>query len=126
MCLSKLYMANKDSCWKTGKKYPILYFIAILALLMTTATFNIQFWFCLKTEQEYQRANILGLTKTTIKFSIFEQYFDEFLNTLNAKKIVQKNIVDSLKKICWKSVDAFKKQQNKIFRGFLVFQYALC
>ena len=43
MCLSKFSMANKDSCQKTGKKYPILYIIAILALLMAAATFNIQF-----------------------------------------------------------------------------------
>ena len=82
---------------------------------MATATFNIQFWFCCKAEQNY-----------TIKFSIYEQYFDDFLNTLNAKKIVWNNIVDSLKNFCWKNVDALKKQQNKIFRAFHVFQYALC
>ena len=53
MCLLKFSMANRDSCEKTGEKHPILYVIAILALLVATATFNIQFWFCCKTEQNY-------------------------------------------------------------------------
>ena len=34
---------TKTVATKTGKKHPILYVIAILALLMATAAFNIQF-----------------------------------------------------------------------------------
>ena len=64
------------------------------------------------------------LSKTTIKFSIFEQYFDDFVkNTLNALKIVLNNMesVARLKNLCLKSVDALKKQQNKIF---LVYRFS--
>ena len=34
--------------------------------------------------------------------------------------------VNRLKNFCLKSVDALEKQQNKIFSGLQVFQYAIC
>ena len=58
-------------------------------------------------------SNILGLSKTTVKFSIFEQYFDDFLNTLNAKKIVLNNIVDSLKILVEKTLAPSKNNRIK-------------
>ena len=55
------------------------------------------------------------LSNTTIKSSIFQQYFDGFVkNTLNALGSVVINIKSfhCSKKICWKSDDTFRSFSN--------------